>query len=83
MLCFSKGRSQLNSKKNKVQNEEGETREGRNLESGKLEIVGYCIVLSVDQVTGINTMVTKQHVRGLQYTIYLYTHTAQKTQKLF
>lgn len=64
-----------------MQNEGGGTREGRNLESGKPETVGYRIVLSVDQVTGISTLVTKQHVRGLQYATYLYTRRAQKTQK--
>lgn len=50
------------------------------MESGKLEILGYCIVLSVDQVTGINTLVTKQHVRGLQYTTNLYTRIVQKAK---
>lgn len=46
-------------------------------------MVGYHILLSVDQVSGINTLVTKQHVQGLQYATYLHMHKAQETQKQF
>lgn len=46
-------------------------------------MVGYPILLSVDQVSGINTLVTKQHIKGVQYATYLYMHKAQKTQKRF
>lgn len=46
-------------------------------------MMGYHGLLSVDQVTGINTLVTKQHIKGLQYTTYLYMHEVQKTQKQF
>lgn len=48
-------------------------------ESKKQEMLGHQILLSVDQVTGINTLVTKQHIKGLQYTTYLYIREVQKT----
>lgn len=34
-------------------------------------MLGHHILLSVDQVTGINTPVTKEHIKGLPYTPYL------------
>lgn len=46
-------------------------------------MLGYHILLSIDQVTGINTSVTKQHIKGLPYTPYLCIHEVQKTQKQF
>lgn len=52
-------------------------------ESKKQEMLGHQILLSVDQVTGINTLVTKQHIKGLQHTTYLYICEVQKTSKQF
>lgn len=54
-------------------------------------MLGYHILWSVDPVTGINTSVTKQHIKGLPYSPYLYMkwtiwqnmHEVQKTQKQF
>lgn len=46
-------------------------------------MLGYHILLSVDQVTGINISVIKQHIEGLPYTPHLYMHEVQKPQKQF
>lgn len=46
-------------------------------------MLGYHILLPVDQITGINISVTEQQIKGLPYTSYLYMHEVQKTQKQF
>lgn len=44
-------------------------------------MLGYLILLSVDQVTEINTSVTEQNIKDLPYTPYLYIHKVQKDTK--
>lgn len=42
-------------------------------ESKKQEMLGHQILPSVDQVTGINTLVTKQHMKG-SAVYYIFIH---------